>query len=373
MRRQRQRRFFGNRVAWMAVAFWGLFPVPLMLPLQRVEAQQAADIAPPMSSMQADEQIASLLRQIETLLDQGDVATPAGDKVPELFARALVLSSNASPAGQRTMAEFPSALKSRADAERAAGHVDRSARIEIFAEVASSVIDSHDALARGDAAPATQSGDATVITGAAAPAARRAAAADRAAPLVSGETSRRDVGASPSEAITDTGSPRPIAQHVPPAARENGSPASSGGQPNVETAKGSGGSQIATPLLAAAAPVASPDGIAAIPEATKVPPPSAAMVDALLKQGKARLSLGDVLAARLLFARAAAYGSGEAALALGDTYNSVFLAEYGVVGPKADQELAIRWYRKANAFGEPRARERLTELVGDTMLKPRDR
>jgi formylglycine-generating enzyme required for sulfatase activity len=37
----------------------------------------------------------------------------------------------------------------------------------------------------------------------------------------------------------------------------------------------------------------------------KIPPPSAAMIDALLKQGEVMLSIGDVSAARLLFARAA--------------------------------------------------------------------
>jgi TPR repeat protein len=83
------------------------------------------------------------------------------------------------------------------------------------------------------------------------------------------------------------------------------------------------------------------------------------MIDALLKQGKAMLSIGDISAARLLFARAAESENGEAALALGDTYNPVFLAEHGVVGPQADLELAKAWYRKALAFGEPRARERL--------------
>jgi len=90
------------------------------------------------------------------------------------------------------------------------------------------------------------------------------------------------------------------------------------------------------------------------------------MVDALLNQGKAMLSLGDISAARLLFARAAETGNGEAALALGDTYNSAFLAEHGVVGPQADMELAKSWYRTAVFFHQPRARERLAGLGGDT-------
>jgi TPR repeat protein len=97
------------------------------------------------------------------------------------------------------------------------------------------------------------------------------------------------------------------------------------------------------------------------------------MVDALLKQGKAMLSIGDISAARLLFTRAAEFGNGEAALALGDTYNSVFLAEQGVVGPQADLELAKRWYRKAFALGEPGARERLAGLGGDTHAEAKDR
>jgi TPR repeat protein len=93
------------------------------------------------------------------------------------------------------------------------------------------------------------------------------------------------------------------------------------------------------------------------------------MVDALLKQGKAMLSIGDISAARLLFARAAESGNGEAALALGDTYNPVFLADHGVVGPQADLELAKGWYRKAFALGEAGARERLPGLGGDTQAE----
>jgi len=76
------------------------------------------------------------------------------------------------------------------------------------------------------------------------------------------------------------------------------------------------------------------------------------------------LSIGDISAARLLFARAAESENGEAALALGDTYNPVFLAEHGVVGPQADPKLARAWYRKALAFGEPLAREHLAGLSG---------
>jgi hypothetical protein len=225
MRRQRQRGFCGTRAAWISAALWALSPVPSMLPLQCVEAQQVADTTPPVSGTQADEQVASLLGQVENLLDEGHVTSPAGGNASEVFTRALVLSSLASPAGLRTMAAFPLVLKRRADAERAAGHTDLSVRIEVFAEVVSSVVGSRDTVP-GVAAPATQSGVATATTGTAGPAAQRAAAvatqanatmpglgaADLAAPPVSGETSRKDAAASPSKAITDT---RSLVQALP--------------------------------------------------------------------------------------------------------------------------------------------------------------
>jgi len=355
-----------------------------MLPLQRVDAQRAADMTPPVASTQADEQITSLLRQTELLLDKGHVTSPAGGNASEVFTRALLLSSSASPTGQRMMAEFPSALKSRADAERAAGHGDLSAQIAVFAEVVSSVIHSNDA-------PSAQSGAATITDGTTDPAPRKAAAmatqasqtmprlgaVDQAAPPVKGETSHRETDASLSKAITDARSPRPVppissnslAQHSPPVG-ETGPLASSGGRGNVETVRESGSSQVAALPPAAAAPAASPFGVAATPEPARVAPPLTAMADALLKlrllkQGKAMLSIGDISAARLLFTRAAESGNGEAALALGDTYNPAFLAEHSVVGSQADPELAKRWYRKAFAFGDPRARERLAGIGGD--------
>ncbi len=387
MRRQRRKGVCATWAAWISAAFWAVLPVLWMLPSQRAEGQQSADITPPVSSAQADEQITSALGQVETLLDEGHVTSPAGGNASDMFSRALMLSSFASPAGLRAMAEFPLVLKKRADAEQAAGHMDTSVRFEVFAEVASSIISSHNTVPKANSAPFTQSGVATETTGATSPAAQANAtmpglgAADQAASPVSGETSRRDVGASRSKAITDTGSlvqalpmpTKPIAQHVSQTARETGPPASSGALRNVEVANGSGGSQVAALPPAAAAPAASPDGIAATPEPAKVPPLSAAMVDALLKQGEEMLSIGDISAARLLFARAAESGNGEAALALGDTYNPVFLAEHGVVGPQADPELAKDWYRKAFAFGEPRARERLAGLGGDTHAEARDR
>jgi hypothetical protein len=375
MRRERQRGFCATRAAWIPVALWALLPVPLILPLQRVEAQQAGNVTPSVSNAQADEQITLLLGRVETLLDKGDVISPPGDNASEIFSRALVLSPLASPAGLRTMAEFPSALQKRADAEQAAGHKDLSVRIQVFAEAVSSVIGSRDPPPPANAAPSTQSGVATEAAGAAGSVARQAAgAATQANPTMPGPGTADAASSSKPITITDPRSlvqalrvpTDPIAQATPPPTGEIGQAASSGRSRNAESAKGSGSTQVAALPSAAVATAAAPDGIAATPGLPKIPAVSAAMVDALLKQGEVMLSIGDISAARLLFARAAESENGKAALALGDTYNPVFLAEHGVVGPLADPELARAWYRKALAFGEPRASEHLAELGGDT-------
>ncbi|MGH7155055.1 MAG: hypothetical protein ACREF3_14110, partial [Acetobacteraceae bacterium] len=379
------------RVAWILVTLWALLLVPSMFPVQRADAQQAAGTALP--SAQSDEQIVQLLAQVETLLNEGRVTSPAGGNATDVFSKALVLSLSASPTGLRTIAAFPATLKSRADAERTAGHADLSVRIAAFAEVVSSVIGSSSTLPRADAAPSTQSEVAKITSSTTDPAVRTPApavaqtsttmpgvhAGDETALPVSGETSRGSVGAPFSKTITDTRSllsaplvpTKPIAQHVSPPEMQIGPPASPGERRIVEIAKGSGGNQVAALTPAASVPAASPDGIAEKSGPAKILPLPSKMVDELFKQGKAMFSIGDISAARLLFARAAESGNGEAALDLGDTYNPVFLAEHGVVGPLADLKLAKLWYRKASAFGEPRARERLAGLGSDTHAEAR--
>ena len=467
MRRQTGRGFCGTRTAWLPAALGALLPVLSMLPLQRAAAQQAASTAPAVSSVQADAQIASLLGQVESLLEQGHITSPADSNATAVFTRALVLYPSASPAGLRQMAAFPSILKSRADAARAEGHNDLGVQIEAFAEVVSEIISPHNTSAQTDGAASKQSGSAGVTADGAEPDAQRASATapqtgaampglgatDRAVPPGNGEPSHATVAASvptatdatspstadapsrtatdaassstasgaaspptaiaatpsptatdvassstasgaaspptaiaatppptatdaappstavaaasPSTAISDPVPALPIAHPVSPTAWETSQTAASGGQLNAEVRKRSGGSQVASLSPAVPVPAASPDRVPATVERPRVPPASAAMVDALLKQGNAMLAIGDISAARLLFARAAESGSGEAALTLGDTYNSVFLAEHGVVGPLADATLAKHWYLKAADFGEPRAKERLARLGGD--------
>ncbi|MBV9785810.1 MAG: AAA family ATPase [Acidisphaera sp.] len=113
----------------------------------------------------------------------------------------------------------------------------------------------------------------------------------------------------------------------------------------------------AAPSAAASAPAAP-----AAPAASAAPSISPALLAALINRGNAAVAEGDLSAARLLYARAAAAGSGPAATAIGKTYDPAFLASIGAKGIQPDQAAAVSWYRKAAALGDGEAARRLHEL-----------
>jgi TPR repeat protein len=127
-------------------------------------------------------------------------------------------------------------------------------------------------------------------------------------------------------------------------------------------------------VAASTVPAGSPTAPEAAPAAPldQPPPPlvapadnaSAAMIGLLVQRGDASLVEGDIVAARLLFERAAAMGSAAAATAVGATYDIDFLLRAGARGVRADPAAAAAWYRKAAALGDPEARARLARIEG---------
>ena len=117
------------------------------------------------------------------------------------------------------------------------------------------------------------------------------------------------------------------------------------------------------PALAEAAPPG-PVQRAEAPEAAPGPEPApeGGLLEMLVRRGDALLALGDVSAARLFYERAAAAGSGAAALAMGRTHDPGILAGLGVRGLRADREAAAAWYRRALGMGEPEAEALLRRL-----------
>ena len=92
-------------------------------------------------------------------------------------------------------------------------------------------------------------------------------------------------------------------------------------------------------------PTQTADRPAVIP-GISIPPPMilpSGTLAMLLQRGAAMLAAGDILAARLLFTRAAVAGSARAAEEVGKTYDPKFLADEGAIGTQADPTIAASW------------------------------
>ena len=87
-----------------------------------------------------------------------------------------------------------------------------------------------------------------------------------------------------------------------------------------------------------------------------------AEINGFIQRGAELLESGDLLAARLLFQRAADARDPRAALALGKTYDPLFLKQFGAGGPIADREQARHWYQKSKEWGDPTAQIQLDAL-----------
>jgi hypothetical protein len=92
----------------------------------------------------------------------------------------------------------------------------------------------------------------------------------------------------------------------------------------------------------------------------------------LIGQSEKLLSEGQVEAARLLLLPAAEAHDARAALALGATYDPTMLAILQVHGVASDVSMAVDWYKKAQDFGSPEARQRLKSLT-TALVEPKKR
>jgi hypothetical protein len=88
------------------------------------------------------------------------------------------------------------------------------------------------------------------------------------------------------------------------------------------------------------------------------------MVGLLMRRGNTAIADGDIIAARMLYERAAALGSAAAATSVGKTYDIEFLLHAGVRGIPPDQTSAVAWFRRAAALGDQEARAQLARIEG---------
>jgi hypothetical protein len=108
-----------------------------------------------------------------------------------------------------------------------------------------------------------------------------------------------------------------------------------------------------------AVPQGTAGSASAIPDANPV---SSGMVAILIARGDALFRTGDVLAARLMYDRAAGSGSGLAAVAMGMTFDPLFLATIGVHAVAPDPKRAIIWYQRASDLGSAEGTRLLAQL-----------
>jgi hypothetical protein len=131
----------------------------------------------------------------------------------------------------------------------------------------------------------------------------------------------------------------------------------------VQANAGSAAVPNAAPAHPSDAPQAASHGVTPVPApaAPSATPPQA-MIGLLTQRGDAALAVGDIIAARLLYERAAGMGSATAATAAGKTYDLDFLLRADTHGIRPDSAAAATWYRKAVALGDPSARTLLARL-----------
>ncbi|MGH6735482.1 MAG: SH3 domain-containing protein [Methyloceanibacter sp.] len=93
-------------------------------------------------------------------------------------------------------------------------------------------------------------------------------------------------------------------------------------------------------------------------------------VEDLIDHGNKMIAVGYLAGARAYFERAAEAGSGEAALAVGATYNPEVIAALGTQGIKPDPEAAAAWYDRAGALGITDREAKLAVLKQQWALAP---
>jgi TPR repeat protein len=86
----------------------------------------------------------------------------------------------------------------------------------------------------------------------------------------------------------------------------------------------------------------------------------------MLQRGDRLLAVGEIVAARRFFERAADTGDADAACGAGKSYDPLFLKRLGFRGVAADPAKAVTWYRKAAAAGSAQAPALLERLLAAT-------
>jgi type II secretory pathway predicted ATPase ExeA len=150
---------------------------------------------------------------------------------------------------------------------------------------------------------------------------------------------------SPSDTAVGASAPAPSPKVSPPAVSEPAPPAPS------------------LPIVAAAPPEPAAQPTRPRMETARRQALPGSAVERMLTRGEELLQLGDPASARLLYERAAAEGSAQAATGVGRTHDPVEFSRLGLRGVRPDADLAASWYRRGLVGGDPQAATLLEQLT----------
>ena len=85
--------------------------------------------------------------------------------------------------------------------------------------------------------------------------------------------------------------------------------------------------------------------------------------EALIARGDEFMRYSDVASARLFYKLAAANGSAAGAIAMGSTFDPIFLERGGVRGVRPEPKTALSWYRVAAELGDDAGKARSAQLL----------
>ena len=263
----------------------------------------------------ADTTLSALLAKAERQIAAGHGTEPPHDNALDTWFEVLAASLPPTSAHVNEIRAYATDLRSRSNAEAAAGRDLLSVTYAVFAGMAEGYL-------------------AHVDDGGPAPPQKAAQALPAPGPAPAPEP-----GAPP--AVTDA-----VA-----AAPEPGAPPAAASVP-------------------AAAPAVPPPPAQAAASAPWPVHPDAEAAAIYLARGDAMLAAKDISAARRFYALAAEDGSASAASALALTYDPAGLRQLGAIGPRPDPVLAALWYRRAQALGDAGAAARLERLAREVPSQP---
>jgi TPR repeat protein len=291
------------------------------------------------ATVQADQGVEALLRQIERQISIGHTMTPEGDNALATWHRLLEVVSPTSLATRRVLTEFAADTRRRAAQATATGQPVVASDLLVFAGEATQLLQLQSIKSGSSSAAVPPPAPAAVV---------------RDTPPSTLPTDIATRGAGSSE------TPNSSAQSIAPTEPRRGE--IDQGQTGMSSAglAGTGDSATSAALNKEAMtpiPVASNTGAASAvltphPSVTTRTPQEQAAAAAFAGRGDAMLAIKDISAARVFYEYAANAGSARAAMALAKTYDAAFLNQLGAVGPRPNPAMAADWYRKAAALGD---------------------